>query len=177
MTTASAKAKVPVDVAEIRALAGIVSELDYYELLEVARDAPSSSIRTAYHSATRRFHPDVVRDIPDDARSAIRLIAKRVSEAYSVLRDPRRRKIYDQRIESGDPVRMPLVEAEAEAGRRGREAQDGRTENGRRYYAKVRSDLARGDKDAAWRNLQMALTFEPKNEFFKELQQKLRLGA
>lgn len=173
----SQAAQAPVEIAEIYALAGIVAELDYYELLEVTRDAPSSSIRTAYHEATRRFHPDVVREIPDDARPAINLIAKRVSEAYSVLRDPRRRKIYDQRIDSGESKRMPLVEAEAEAGRRGREARGGRTENGRRYYAMVRSDLARGDKEAAWRNLQMALTFEPKNEFFKELQQKLRLGA
>ncbi len=105
-------------------------------------------------------------------------IAKRVSEAYSVLRDARRRQVYDKRLSDGDSNRMPLVEAEAEAGRQGREAQDGKTPNGKKYYALVRSDLARGDKDAAWRNLKMAaLTFEPNNEFFKELQQKLRLGG
>lgn len=165
------------NLSEIRALAGIIDDLDYYELLEVQRGAANSQIRAAYHSASRRFHPDILRDVPGDIRDAVHRISKRVSEAYSVLRDARRRQVYDQRLESGKSNRMPLVEAEAEAGRRGREAQDGRTANGKKYYALVRSDLARGDKDAAWRNLKMALTFEPNNDFFKELQQKLRLSG
>ena len=165
------------NLSQIRALAGIVDELDYYELLEVERDAPSSKIRGAYHNSARRFHPDVVRGIPDDLKASVYRIAKRVSEAYSVLRDPRRRKVYDERLQDGKKARMPLVEAQAEADRKGREAQDGKTPNGKKYYALVRADLARGDKDAAWRNLKMALTFEPNNEFFKELHEKLRLRS
>ncbi len=166
-----------VSPSEIRALAGIVDDLDYYELLEVRRGVTNSQIRSAYHDASRRYHPDVLRDVPEDIRVAVHRIAKRVSEAYSVLRDARRRQVYDQLLDGGESKRMQLVEAEAEAGRRGREAQDGRTPNGKKYYALVRADLARGDKDAAWRNLKMALTFEPDNDFFKELHEKLRLRA
>jgi len=158
-----------VNRTELRTLAGIVDELDYYQLLEVSRDAPGSRIRTAYHEAARRFHPDAVRDLSSDLRPSLQQIAKRVTEAYSVLRDPRRRRLYDDRLSNaGRHARIPLVEAEAEAGRKRREAQDGRTPNGRRYYALVRSDLARGDHTAALRNLRMALTFEPDNDFFKE---------
>ncbi len=164
-----------VNLSEIRALVGILDDLDYYELLEVQRGAANSQIRSAYHQAGRRFHPDGLRDVPDDVRTAVNAISKRIAEAYSVLRDARRRKVYDQRLDAGESKRMPLVEAEAEAGRQGREAQDGRTPNGKKYYALVRADLARGDQDAAWRNLKMALTFEPDNEFFKELHEKLRL--
>ncbi len=155
--------------AEIRALAGMVDELDYYQLLQVARDAPGSRIRNAYHEASRRFHPDVAREVPSDVRRSIHRIAKRVTEAYSVLRDPRRRNLYDQKLSSvGQHKRLPLVEAQAEAGRKRREAQDGRTPNGRRYYALVRGDLSRGDRASALRNLRMALTFEPDNQFFKD---------
>ncbi len=164
-------------LSEIHALAGIIDDLDYYELLEVKRGAANSQIRSAYHQAQRRYHPDVLRDVPQDVRGVVNQISKRVSEAYSVLRDARRRQVYDQRLDAGESKRMPLVEAEAEAGRLGREAQDGRTPNGKKYYALVRADLARGDKDAAWRNLKMALTFEPDNEFFKALHEKLRLRA
>ena len=166
-----------VNLSEIHALAGIIDELDYYEMLEVKRGAANSQIRSAYHEAQRRYHPDVLRDVPEEARVATTQISKRVSEAYSVLRDARRRQVYDRRLDAGEPKRMPLVEAEAEAGRQGREAQGGRTPNGMKYYALVRSNLARGDQDAAWRNLKMALTFEPDNEFFKELHEKLRLRA
>jgi DnaJ-class molecular chaperone len=84
--------------SEIRALAQILDELDYYSVLEIGPGASASEIRIAYHSATRRFHPDGHREIGDDLRPALGRIAKRVAEAYSVLRDPRRRKVYDQQI-------------------------------------------------------------------------------
>lgn len=166
-----------VNLSEIRALVGIIDDLDYYEILQVQRGAANSQIRSAYHEAGRRFHPDGLRDVPADVRASVTQISKRIAEAYSVLRDARRRQVYDRRLDAGEPKRMPLVEAEAEAGRQGREAQDGRTPNGKKYYALVRGDLARGDKDAAWRNLKMALTYEPDNEFFKGLHEKLRLRA
>jgi DnaJ-class molecular chaperone len=160
---------------EIRALAQILDELDYYSVLEITPDVPVSEIRAAYHRATRRFHPDGHRQIDDALRPVLGRIAKRVAEAYSVLRDPRRRQVYDQQIR-GDSgrVRMPLVQAEAEAERQSREARLGKTPNGRRYFVMVQSDLARGDKAAAERNLRTALTFEPGNPVFKELLAELR---
>jgi hypothetical protein len=69
---------------------------------------------------------------------------------------------------------MPLVRAEAEAERQSREARLGKTPNGRRYFVLVQSDLARGDKVAAERNLRTALTFEPGNLVFKNLLDELR---
>jgi len=155
---------------EIRALARIIDELDYYVLLGVERKAPSHAVRLAYHAASRRFHPDAHRQLGDEVRAATERISKRVAEAYSVLRDPRRRLLYDERIERGGDanVRMPLVEANAEAGRRAAEDRGGKTPNGKRYFALAQADLARGDLVAATRNLFTALTFEPTNAFFKE---------
>ncbi len=102
-------------------------------------------------------------------------IAKRVAEAYSVLRDPRRRQVYDQQIRGDSArVRMPLVQAEAEAERQSRDARLGKTPNGRRYFVLVQGDLARGDKVSAERNLRTALTFEPGNPVFKDLLAELR---
>lgn len=160
---------------EIRALAQILDELDYYSVLEIAPDASVSEIRAAYHRATRRFHPDGHRQIGDDMRPVLGRIAKRVAEAYSVLRDPRRRQVYDQQIRGDSArVRMPLVQAEAEAERQSRDARLGKTPNGRRYFVLAQADLARGDKVSAERNLRTALTFEPDNGVFKDLLGKLR---
>lgn len=162
-------------LAEIRALAGILEELDYYQVLELAPDAPSSAVRTAYHGVSRRFHPDAHRDAPPELQQHVARIAKRIAEAYSVLRDPRRRQVYDRQL-AGDQtrLRMPLAEAEAQADRQRREQQEGRTPNGRRYFALAKADFARGDRTAAERNLKTALTFEPDNQVFRELLGRVR---
>ncbi|RIL05450.1 MAG: molecular chaperone DnaJ [Proteobacteria bacterium] len=161
--------------AEIRALAAILDELDYYRVLEVDVRAPVSEIRAAYHRAGRRFHPDGHRDLAPDLRPDLTRIAKRVTEAYSVLRDPRRRRVYDQQLTANaERVRMPLADASAEADRQSRERREGRTPNGRRYFMLAQADLARGDRVAAERNLRTALTFEPDNANFKELLAGLR---
>jgi DnaJ-class molecular chaperone len=161
--------------AEIRALAGILEELDYYQVLELAPDAPTSAIRTAYHAVSRRFHPDAHRDATPEIQHQVARIAKRIAEAYSVLRDPRRRQVYDRQL-AGDRerVRMPLAEAEAQADRQRREQHEGRTPNGRRYFALAKADLSRGDRAAAERNLKTALTFEPDNQVFRDLLGQLR---
>jgi curved DNA-binding protein CbpA len=155
--------------SEIRTLAAILDELDYYQVLEIERKAPGSVIRNAYHSISRRFHPDANRHLDAETHRAVEQIAKRVTEAYSVLRDPRRRQVYDLRLgkEEGN-VRMPLVEAQSEAERQASAERGGRTPNGRRYYALVSTNLQCKDWAAAERNLRMALTFEPDNGFFRE---------
>lgn len=162
--------------AEIRALAGLLEELDYYELLEVPRDASASRVRRAYHELARRLHPDANRDLPEEASAKLQTIAKRVAEAYSVLRDARLRRAYDERLAgaSGGGRRIQLVEAEAQSARREADERLGTTPNGRRFFLRARSDLERGELAAASRNLQTALTFEPGNRLFRETLAEVR---
>ncbi len=159
---------------EIKALARILGELDYYQLLHLRRDALAGEIRRAYHQTSRAFHPDANRHLDPALFDAVSKISKRVCEAYSVLRDPRRRQAYDRRLEAGSGVRMQLAEAQAEAGRQAAEEREGRTPQGRQFYRLASADLKRGDFAAAARNLQTALTFEPDNETFKTLLKEAR---
>ena len=162
---------------EIVALARVIDELDYYQLLHVPREASVTEIKKAYHFVQRAFHPDANRHHPKDIQSATEKIARRITEAYSVLREPRRNKAYLQHLETGQGVRMQLSEARAEAGRQTVE-QKGRTPQGRQYYNLAEADLLREDFAGAARNLQTALTFEPDSEFFKaqlkEVREKIR---
>lgn len=153
---------------EITALAGILGELDYYQLLHLESDAKPSDIKRAYHATSRAFHPDSNRFQKPDVRRAIDEIAKRVSEAYSILRNPRRRKAYDQQIAAKAGVRMQLAEAEAAGSRKQTEAREGRTTQGRQYFNLASASLRQEDFASAVRNLQTAVTFEPDNTFFKE---------
>ena len=64
---------------------------DYYQILGVTKKADEKEIKSAYRKLARKFHPDVN---PNDKTSETKF--KEVSEAYEVLSDPEKRKLYDQ---------------------------------------------------------------------------------
>jgi DnaJ-class molecular chaperone len=161
--------------AEIKALAKLMEELDYYQILEVPRDAPASRIKSGYYAVSRRYHPDANRGLQGEARRNLETVAKRVTEAYSVLRDARRRQAYDgQLAKDARSVRMQLAEANSQAEKKTLDDHLGTTPNGRRFFALARADIDRNDVDSAIRNLQMAMTYEPANEFFKQKLSELK---
>lgn len=63
---------------------------DYYQILGVSRTASQEEIQRAYRKLARQYHPDVNKD------PAAHEKFKQVSEAYEVLKDPEKRKLYDQ---------------------------------------------------------------------------------
>jgi DnaJ family protein B protein 6 len=65
---------------------------DYYMLLEVHKTAPASEIKKAYRKLALKWHPD---KNPNNAEEAT-IRFKEISEAYDVLSDEKKRKIYDK---------------------------------------------------------------------------------
>lgn len=63
---------------------------DYYEILGVSPEAPAEEIKRAFRRLAREHHPDATGGDRDAERRY-----KEVSEAYSVLSDPQRRREYD----------------------------------------------------------------------------------
>ncbi len=63
---------------------------DYYATLGVKKDASQDDIQKAYRKLARKYHPDVNKD------SGAEMKFKEVGEAYEVLKDPDKRKKYDQ---------------------------------------------------------------------------------
>jgi DnaJ-class molecular chaperone len=160
---------VPLAPLEIRALAKIVDELDYYQILEIQPGASRAEIKQAYYKSSRAYHPDTNRGLDAELRSECERISKRITEAYCVLRDPRRRGAYDERLGSGGGIRIQLSEATAEHKRAQKEERQGKTAQGRQFFQLAQKEADHGNLKAAIQNLQMALTFEPGNAGFKAL--------
>ena len=151
---------------EIQAVVKLLDELDYYQILHLEPDADQREVKKAYFATSRAFHPDANRHLREGLRDDCMRISKRVTEAYCVLRDPGRRAAYDSR-QANEGVRMQLAEAKASHAKESEERL-GRTAQGRQFYQKAMKCKQRGDTAAFINNLQMALTFERDNEFFKE---------
>ncbi|MDQ3804993.1 MAG: DnaJ domain-containing protein, partial [Acidobacteriota bacterium] len=64
---------------------------DYYEVLGVPRGATEEQVKAAYRKLARKFHPDLN---PGDRAAEERF--KELQEAYDVLSDAEKRKLYDQ---------------------------------------------------------------------------------
>jgi curved DNA-binding protein CbpA len=158
---------------EIVALGRIIDELDYYQLLHLDGGATPVQVKQAYYSSSRVFHPDGHRRAGPELRSAVERISKRITEAYSVLRDPRRRQAYDHKLGSGEGRRMPLAEAKT-AATRSTQQRSGKTAQGRQFYRLAQVALEKNDLEGASRNLQTALTFESDNQGFKDELAELR---
>ena len=65
---------------------------DYYEVLGIPKTASIDEIKKAYRELARKYHPDVTKEEKNHAEERF----KEMSEAYEVLVDADKRKLYDQ---------------------------------------------------------------------------------
>jgi curved DNA-binding protein len=67
-----------------------MSYKDYYSILGVDRSASAEEIQRAYRKLARKYHPDVNTEAGAEERF------KELGEAYAVLKDEKKRSLYDQ---------------------------------------------------------------------------------
>ena len=69
----------------------MATKRDYYEVLGVSKNATDSEIKSAFRKKAKEFHPDLNKDNPDAEEKF-----KEAQEAYSVLSDENKKRMYDQ---------------------------------------------------------------------------------
>lgn len=67
---------------------------DWYSVLQVPRQAANDAIKSAYRKLAKKYHPDAH---PGDKECEARF--KEITEAYTILSDPEKRRKYDEELE------------------------------------------------------------------------------
>lgn len=162
---------------QLKQLAATMDTLDYFQILNLAQDAPPAAVKRSYFDQSRSLHPDKFYHLPDvELKIAIHRIYKRITEAYVVLKDDEKRAKYARDIngeQRGQKLRFTeQTEKEIE-----KEKQDAKevckTPKGRGLYRHVETAMSQQNWDDAFRKIQTILLYEPGNEELVKLKGEL----
>ena len=85
-----------------------VKKRDYYKILEIDRNADEKTIKKAYRKMALKYHPDRNSESEESKKMAEKKFID-VNDAYNVLSDPKKKRMFDQGID-------PLNPEEAQSG-------------------------------------------------------------
>ncbi|WP_334160336.1 J domain-containing protein [Muricomes intestini] len=69
----------------------MTAKRDYYDILGIERNADAGAIKKAYRKLAKKYHPDTNAGNADTKKKF-----EEVGEAYAILSDPEKKKMYDQ---------------------------------------------------------------------------------
>jgi curved DNA-binding protein CbpA len=159
----------PVWAAETKHIAACLDQLDYFQVLGASIDMPFEELKVRYHQLQRNYHPDAFFTSPDpDLKDAVRRIAKRVAEAYVILKDSEKRAKYTRDIQGPErPKKLRYNDEMQREQRIEKEQEQGKTAQGRQLWKKADDSAKKGDIASAIRDLKTGMLFEKENERFK----------
>ncbi|MCP4606720.1 MAG: J domain-containing protein [Proteobacteria bacterium] len=148
----------------------VLDQLDYYKLLGVDRQTGVSGVRKAFYAIAAKFHPDRNRDAEPAIHKALYEIFKRLNEAYRVLCDPERRKMYDECLSQGkvrleQDTRRSLTPKSPEDTIKSRPA--------RQFYHEAAEELKKGSLMNADLHIKVAASHEPNSPAIIQLAKQI----
>ena len=156
-------------IIEAQALAQVLDELDYFQILKIGQEASPTAVKAAYYRESRAYHPDRFYQLKNvELKESIGRIYKRINEAYVCLRDDVRRAKYLGDVSGPErQKKLRFVEASEQELKKDKEQEVGTTPQGRKFFMAGLQDMAAQRFAAAERNFKMALTYEPNNPNYK----------
>ena len=82
---------------------------NYYELLEIAPNAPADEMKKAFRAQIARYHPDKVQHLGKEFQAMAADRAAELTEAYRILSDSGRRAEYDRAFAEAGGATTPAV--------------------------------------------------------------------
>lgn len=153
-----------------------LDQLNYFQLLNLKQDASGTEIRSGFRKLAQHYHPDRLGGLSDpELHRAVNAIYRRITEAYSTLRDPGIKAAYLDGLEEGE-LRLDSGKVRGRALSRKRAEEPGKTAAGKRHYQAALAALEKGDRSAAKSEIRSALLFERDEPAFQALLSRIESG-
>lgn len=143
---------------------------DYYEILEVPLCSDQDAIKNAYRKQALEWHPD---KHPDED---VTTIMQDINEAYAILKDPIKRKRYDQEYANFKRTSSNFTQEQNNSSSQGNSTYQNHSEgtkSHKKYYYKynVQDEVLKEEIKNAQEYARKLV-----DEFFSELKKKLKVS-
>ncbi|MBM65441.1 MAG: hypothetical protein CMH55_04310 [Myxococcales bacterium] len=153
-----------------------LDQLNYFQLLNLKQDASGTEIRGGFRRLAQHYHPDRLGGMDDpELHQAVSAIYRRITEAYSTLRNPITKAAYIEGLEGGE-LRLDTGKVRSRSLARKKAEEPGKTEAGKRHYQAALAALEKGDLRAAKSEIRSALLFERDEPGFQALLKRIESG-
>lgn len=105
--TASNKESIEKIQEDINRKLHFYNNADFYEILEIGRQASTGEIKAAYYQLAKKYHPDRYRQAEyDQIRNRLETLFARITQAYEALSQSGSRAAYDAKLRSNSSGRL-----------------------------------------------------------------------
>ena len=77
-------------------------EKNYYDILEINKNASQEIVEKAYKTLAKKYHPDLQDDI---LKKDAEIKMKEINEAYNIISNPDKRKLYDEELKKDEALK------------------------------------------------------------------------
>jgi len=158
--------------AEVAQYLEYLSDLNYYQVLQINPDADASGLRRSYFRLMREYHPDrFMKEKNPDTREQLKEIFRILTRAYETLTDADLRRDYDFTIPefTGAEEREDeqALESLGASGAGPEPLPEQNPELAKSFYESGLEDFQKGDHQAATLNFKLAVALDPNDDSYQ----------
>jgi curved DNA-binding protein CbpA len=103
-------------IDELEALSKEIESMNYYQILNLPREATQKEIKKSYFEMARQYHPDrFSRNLPGDTRDMVEEVFGHITRAFQTLNNEKEKKDYDENLDSPAEVDRKELDKQADA--------------------------------------------------------------
>jgi len=102
-------------IADLEKLSHEIESMNYYQILDIARDASNKEIKNSYFEMARKYHPDRFdRELPQDSREMIEEVFGHITRAFQTLNNEKEKQDYDTKLDEPEGLDRKTLEQKAD---------------------------------------------------------------
>jgi curved DNA-binding protein CbpA len=102
-------------IADLEKLSREIDSMNYYQILNIERDASHKEIKKSYFEMARKYHPDRFdRGLSQDSKDMIEEVFGHITRAFQTLNNEKEKQDYDAKLDEPEEVDRKTLEQKAD---------------------------------------------------------------